>query len=526
MALQLKRGNPQNGITTSYSFNKTLKQRDKLVLTLDIIMKFQHWEEWVQFWKASVQPDIRRDHDQQDWVSNGSVDVRGRPVLKTNSGGWKASRFIMVVQFNEGLAFFALQSNLIIYLTTILHEGVADSVKNINYWSGVTAAIYFTGGFIADAYCGRYWMVLISAIIYLFGLVLLTLSASLSALKPPDQCDAICSKATSTQIGVFFLALYLISLGIGGVKPSLEAFGADQFDDEDKTEMLKKNSFFNVWYFGLCSSFMLAVTVIPYVQENISWGFGFGILTVSLAIGTVVFLYGTPFYRHRVPGGNHMSRIAQVIVAAIRKRNVNIPSDLSLSLLYEDKDVESTKSGRRLLSHTDNFLFLDKAALVMQDSSDWNIDTQGNRKPNPWKVCTVTQVEETKLILRVVPIWLACLMFGMTVTQSTSLFIKQGSTMDRSLGSHFIVPSASLLILSNFSGLVFVIIYDRCMVPLARQITGNERGITVFQRIGIGMFFSVLYMVTAALTEKRRIHVAKILGLLDSPRSVIPLSVF
>jgi peptide/histidine transporter 3/4 len=117
-------------------------------------------------------------------------------------------------------------------------------------------------------------------------------------------------------------------------------------------------------------------------------------------------------------------------------------------------------------------------------------------------------------------------MSGMTLTQSMSLFIKQGSTMDRSLGSHFLVPPASLLALSPISGIVFVAIYDRCMVPLARRITGNERGITLLQRIGIGMFLSVVYMVTAALIEKKRIHVAKTHDLLNSPRSVIPLSVF
>ena len=107
------------------------------------------------------------------------------------------------------------------------------------------------------------------------GLVLLTLSVSLSALKPPDQCESgICSKATPTQIGVFFLSLYLISLGTGANKPSLQAFGVDQFDEEDKTEMLKKSSFFNLWYFGLLSGLLLAVTVIACVQYKVSWGFG------------------------------------------------------------------------------------------------------------------------------------------------------------------------------------------------------------------------------------------------------------
>jgi len=476
------------------------------------------------FWKASGQPE-RRNDDEDVWVKDGSLDVKRRPVLRTKTGGWKASFFILVVEFSERLAYFSIQTNLITYLTTVLHEGLATSAKNVSYWMGVTCVTPLIGGFIADVYCGRYWMVLISLTIYFLGLLLLTLSVSLSALKPPDQCDGICSKATPTQTSVFFLSLYLISLGTGGNKPSLQAFGADQFEEEDKTEMLKKSSFFNVWYFGLLSGLLLAVTVIAYVEDNVSWGFGFGIVTVAMAMASVVFLYGTPFYRHKPPGGSPITIIAQVVVAAIRKRNMSMPSDMSL--LYDDPDAEFIKSGRRHLSHTDDFQFLDKAAIMVQKTSEWNTDLQVSPKPNPWKVCTLTQVEETKLILRMVPIWLSCLTFGMAaVSQNTSFFIKQGNTMNRSMGSHFHIPPVSLGVFSTISGLAFITLYDRWMVPLARRMTGNERGLTVLQRIGIGLFFSILCMMTAALTEKKRIHVAETHGLLDSPKATIPLSVF
>lgn len=428
-------------------------------------------------------------------------------------------------EFSERLAYFAIATNLIIYLTTVLHEELATSAKNVSYWVGVTCVMPLVGGFLADAYCGRYWMVLTSSILYLSGLILLTLSASLSALKPPDHCDGRCGKATSTQTGVFYLALYLISLGTSGHKPSLQAFGTDQFDEEDKTEAIKKSSFFNFWYFGVLTGLLFAVTVVAYVQETVSWGFGFGIITVVMIITTVIFLCGTPFYRHKLPGGSPITRILQVVVGAIRKRTIDTPSDITL--LYENLDVESIKSGQRLLSHTDNLQFLDKAAIIVQDSSERNTDTQGSVKPNPWKVCTVTQVEETKFIFRMVPIWLSCLTFTMTtLSQSTSFFIKQGSTMNRSIGSHFQVPAVSLAAFSSISGLVFVTIYDRFVVPLARRITGRERGLTVLQRIGIGMFFSVLCMTTAALTEKKRTHVAEIHGLLDRPNIPIPITVF
>eukprot|EP00253_Pinus_taeda_P002575 PITA_02575 len=175
-------------------------------------MKFQHCEEWMGFWKASGQQDRSQD-DKEHWVKDGSLDIKGRPVFRSKTGGWKAAFLTLVVDFSERLAYFSISTNLITYLTTVLHQGLATSAKNVSYWTGVTCVTPLVGGFIADVYCGRYWMVLISLIIYLLGLLLLTLSVSLSALKPPEHCDGICSKATPTQIGVFFFVLVYDILG-------------------------------------------------------------------------------------------------------------------------------------------------------------------------------------------------------------------------------------------------------------------------------------------------------------------------
>jgi peptide/histidine transporter 3/4 len=53
-------------------------------------------------------------------------------------------------------------------------------------------------------------------------MVLLTLSASVPALKPPAGQNAT---ASSLQLGVFYLALYLVALGTGGIKPCVSSFG-------------------------------------------------------------------------------------------------------------------------------------------------------------------------------------------------------------------------------------------------------------------------------------------------------------
>lgn len=54
-------------------------------------MGFFCWREWFEFWKK---PAVSRE-DGEEWVNDGSVDLRGRSVMKSKSGGWKASLFII-----------------------------------------------------------------------------------------------------------------------------------------------------------------------------------------------------------------------------------------------------------------------------------------------------------------------------------------------------------------------------------------------------------------------------------------------
>ncbi|XP_028071452.1 protein NRT1/ PTR FAMILY 8.3-like [Camellia sinensis] len=67
-------------------------------------------------------------------------------------------------------------------------------------------------------------------------------------------------------------------------------------------------------------------------------------------------------------------------------------------------------------------------------------------------------------------------------------------------------------------------VYDRVIVPIARKFTGREKGFTELQRMGIGLFISVLCMVSAALVEMKRLALAQALGLVDE-NVPMPLSI-
>lgn len=180
-------------------------------------------------------------------------------------------------------------------------------------------------------------------------MTLLTLSAAVPGLRPAcpekDNCHA-----TTMQSTICFVALYLIALGTGGIKPCVSSFGADQFEDTDEVEKKHKSSFFNWFYFSINIGALIAASVLVWIQMNVGWGWGFGIPAVAMAIAVAFFFSGTRLYRNQKPGGSPLTRIGQVLVASFKKYQVNVPADGSL--LYETADSESAIKGSRKLEHT------------------------------------------------------------------------------------------------------------------------------------------------------------------------------
>lgn len=81
--------------------------------------------------------------------------------------------------------------------------------------------------------------------------------------------------------------------------------------------------------------------------------------------------------------------------------------------------------------------------------------------------------------------------------------------MNRKIANGFEIPPASIYALAAIGMIISVTLYEKVLVPLLRKMTGNERGINILQRIGIGMFFSIVTMVVSALVERKRLETVR-----------------
>ncbi|KAJ6327176.1 hypothetical protein OIU78_014125 [Salix suchowensis] len=114
---------------------------------------------------------------------------------------------------------------------------------------------------------------------------------------------------------------------------------------------------------------------------------------------------------------------------------VEMPPDEEEELYNILDTKDCSMNGSRKILHTDGFKFLDRAAFI----SSRDIDDQKRGCRNPWRLCPITQVEEVKCILRLLPIWLCTIIYSVVFTQMASMFVEQGAAMKTTI-SDFKVP--------------------------------------------------------------------------------------
>ncbi|XP_009615220.1 protein NRT1/ PTR FAMILY 5.8 [Nicotiana tomentosiformis] len=409
---------------------------------------------------------------------------------------------LIVIAGMERFAFKGVASNLVTYLTDVVKMSNSAAAKKVNNWCGITSMLPLLVAPLADSYLDRYTTVLASSSLYVAGLLALT---SLALQWPwPNSADK--SGFTSS----FSWSLNLISLGQAGYNPSLQAFGADQFDDDEELpsskndqSSKKKSSFFQWWYFGICCGSLLGVSIMSYIQDTLGWGLGFAIPSIAMVISVIVFRFGNRFYTHKDGEIIHIKSLGDRIVKAIKAATSRLTcGEISVPTYTNKSNVSEIE--------------LEDRPLCQQDSG--SKDGADKKSENG-----INFVKILKVVLPLLPVWTLLLMFAVIFQQPATFFTKQGVTMKRNIGNNFRIPPAALQSSITISIILLMPLYDTFFIPFVRVFTRNEKGITVMQRMGIGMFLSVIAMIIAAVTERKRLEISR--NLVTSSETV-PMSIF
>jgi peptide/histidine transporter 3/4 len=80
------------------------------------------------------------------------------------------------------MAYFGVSTNLVNYLKYRLHEGSKSAANNVTNWEGTGSIAPLVAGYLADAFLGRYWTIVLSMVI----------SAVVRSSPPPAYVVDVC----------------------------------------------------------------------------------------------------------------------------------------------------------------------------------------------------------------------------------------------------------------------------------------------------------------------------------------------
>ncbi|KAK8993146.1 hypothetical protein V6N11_033250 [Hibiscus sabdariffa] len=356
------------------------------------------------------------------------------------------------------------------YLTDVWKLSFNDAAAIVNVWRGLMSTLPIFMLYIADTVTGKFWLILLSSVASSAGFVLLAMST------PPvftKETGGTCTSyepdcITDDKRILLLAALILIAFGISGVCVLLPA---------------------------VILIPLAAIISMSYIKP---WSIKFGLPAICTTAATLLFISGSRQYSREPPKGSPFTTVFRVICAAASKMFIRTPKDAGL--LYER--VEQSDDHGLFLDHTNDLRFLDKAATFLPKQQ------QEQQKRNRWRLCTVTEVEETKLVIRSMAICSFFIICGLVSAIGHTYFISQASHLKRNKFPLLFLPYLCELWKSNYGHL-----FSKCG-PSSRYHPPIG--------IAVSMVFAILCCITAAKVETRRLDVVKRHGLLDKPDDEIP----
>ncbi|KAJ0530743.1 putative ABC-type nitrate transporter [Helianthus annuus] len=249
----------------------------------------------------------------------------------------------------------------------------------------------------------------------------------------------------SKEIWVLYLGLYIIAFGAAGINSNASEFGSDQFDKSNPQEMKAMARSFKMFYLCVDVGSLFAIIVLVYVQyQLINYTYGIGICTGVMTIALALLLHEERSYRYRKPRGSPLTVIDKVLLSAWKNRKLSYPDH------------------HRFLNGHKKLRCLDKA-IIVDGSMSRNKD-----KSNDWMHIIITQVEDVKEVIKLIPIWSTCILFWTVYNQMDTFTTEQAVVMNFKHGI-VTIPTSSLSVFLYFSNFLFTSLSEHAYVHIAKK---------------------------------------------------------
>ncbi|WP_029418247.1 peptide MFS transporter [Brevundimonas bacteroides] len=112
---------------------------------------------------------------------------------------------------------------------------------------------------------------------------------ALPNVLPTGQYE-LSAERDQNGVNAFYLALSLIIMGVGFLKPNISTLVGQLYPQGDP----RRDSGFTLYYYGINLGAFWAAVLCGYLGQNYGWGWGFGLAGIGMFLGLIVFWLGKP----------------------------------------------------------------------------------------------------------------------------------------------------------------------------------------------------------------------------------------
>ncbi|RJG22397.1 POT-type proton-dependent oligopeptide transporter [Massilia cavernae] len=392
--------------------------------------------------------------------------------VETQDGMGKLPRqipFIIATEGCERFSFYGMRNILTPFLISTLllfmpEPDRAGEAKHV-FHTFVIGVYFFPllGGWLADRFFGKYDTIFWLSLVYCAG----------------HACLAIWDE----NLNGFYLGLFLIALGSGGIKPLISSFVGDQFDQTNKG---KAKIVFDAFYWMINFGSFFASLLMPIFLKDFGPSIAFGIPGALMFIATMIFWSGRKKYINvppAPPDPNSFTRVARTALLAAK------PGESRPGLMMAGVGVVGALTSFAMIPSW-GFVIAACTALVLLlafGGIGTSMQLERARGIHPDEA-----VDGVRAVMRILIVFALTTPFHSLFDQKASTWIVQAQSMMPTVsafGTTFNILPAQMQALNPLLVMILIPLNNLVLYPMLRVI-GIEP--TALRRMATGIAFSGL----------------------------------
>lgn len=249
----------------------------------------------------------------------------------------------------ERFSFYGMKFLLLLYLTKYHLFTDAAGYDVLGAYAGLVYALPVIGGLLADRYLGMRKAVVFGAVLLCCGHLLMAYEgqeavsyAAGSVLSSSITLNDGSVLAAGTELAenviiqdvialdFFFLALALIAVGVGFLKPNISTIVGQLYGKDDP----RRDGGFTIFYMGINIGAFSATLLCGWLGETYGWNYGFGAAGIGMLLGLVTFLKGQKYLMGLAEPTNPAALKQNVIGPLNREWVIYLCGLLSLAVVW------------------------------------------------------------------------------------------------------------------------------------------------------------------------------------------------